>query len=127
MKLFLAHTMVFVGSIWKSKSGWFLFVMSLGLSVAITQVLLTAGCWDPSMIFNSSFAEKPTPHGTTDPMKLFLAHTMVFVGSIWKSKSDWFLFVMSLGLSVAITQVMLTDAGDHHRFSSQVLLKINPA
>jgi hypothetical protein len=31
MKLFLAHTMVFVGSIWKSKSGWFLFVMSLGL------------------------------------------------------------------------------------------------
>jgi hypothetical protein len=34
--------MVFVGSIWKSKSGWFLFVMSLGLSVA-TQVLLTAG------------------------------------------------------------------------------------
>jgi hypothetical protein len=43
MKLFLVHTMVFVGSIWKSKSGWFLFVsMSLGLSVA-TEVLLTAG------------------------------------------------------------------------------------
>jgi hypothetical protein len=57
MKLFLAHTMVFVGSIWKSKSGWFLFVMSLGLSVAITQVLLTAGCQGPSLIFNPSFAE----------------------------------------------------------------------
>jgi hypothetical protein len=59
MKLFLAHTMVFVGSIWKSKSGWFLFVMSLGLSGA-TQVLLTAGCgllWGPSLIFNPSFAE----------------------------------------------------------------------
>jgi hypothetical protein len=36
--------------------------MSLGLSVAITQVLLTAGCWDPSLIFNPSFAEKPTQH-----------------------------------------------------------------
>jgi hypothetical protein len=34
MKLFLAHPMVFVGSIWKNKSGWFLFVMPLGLSVA---------------------------------------------------------------------------------------------
>jgi hypothetical protein len=31
MKLFLVDTMVFVGFIWKSKSGWFLFVMSLGL------------------------------------------------------------------------------------------------
>jgi hypothetical protein len=28
MNLFLAHTMVFVGSIWKNKSGWFLFAMS---------------------------------------------------------------------------------------------------
>jgi hypothetical protein len=36
------HPMVFVGSIWKSKSGWFLCVMSPGLSVA-TEVLLTAG------------------------------------------------------------------------------------
>jgi hypothetical protein len=43
MKLFLAHTMVFVGSIWKSKSGWFLFVMSLGLSMLATEVLITAG------------------------------------------------------------------------------------
>ena len=41
MKLFLAHTMVFVGSIWKNKSGWFLFVMSPELSVA-TEVVLTA-------------------------------------------------------------------------------------
>jgi hypothetical protein len=53
MKLFLAHTMVFVGSIWKSKSGWFLFVMSLGLSLA-TEVLLTSG--SITMIFDPSFA-----------------------------------------------------------------------
>jgi hypothetical protein len=41
MKLFLAHTMVFVGSIWKNKSGWFPIGMSLGLSVA-TEIVLTA-------------------------------------------------------------------------------------
>jgi hypothetical protein len=41
MKLFLAHAMVFVGSTWKDKSGWFLFIMSLGLSVA-TDIVLTA-------------------------------------------------------------------------------------
>jgi hypothetical protein len=58
MKLFLAHTMVFVGSIWKSKSGWFLFVMSLGLSVA-PEVLLTAGCQGSSLIFNPSFENQP--------------------------------------------------------------------
>jgi hypothetical protein len=131
--------MVFVGSIWKIKSGCFLFVMSLGLSVA-TEVLLTcllnpygrvrvvgscllfpgtvsghtsfADCWGPSLIFNPSFAEN-SPHDTTDPTKLFLAHTMVFVGSIWKSKSGWFLFVMSLGLSVATEEVLLA-AGVHH-------------
>jgi hypothetical protein len=56
MKLFLAHTMVFVESIWKSKSGWFLFVMSLGLTVA-TQVLLTAGVGTSLLIFHPSFAE----------------------------------------------------------------------
>jgi hypothetical protein len=42
MKLFLVHTMLFVGSIWKNKSGWFLFVMSLGLLMA-TELVLTAG------------------------------------------------------------------------------------
>jgi hypothetical protein len=41
-------------------------------------------------------------------MKLFLAHTVVFVGSIWKNKSGWFLFVVSMGLSVA-TEIVLTD------------------
>jgi hypothetical protein len=61
MLLFLAHTMVFVESIWKSKSGWFLFVMSLDLTVA-TQVLPTAA-WGPSLIFNPSFAENQ-PHMT---------------------------------------------------------------
>jgi hypothetical protein len=42
MKLLLAHTMVLVGSIWKNKSGWFLFNMPLGLSVA-TEIVLAAG------------------------------------------------------------------------------------
>jgi hypothetical protein len=107
MKLFIAHTMVFVGSIWKSKSRWFLFVMSLGLSV-VTQVLLAAGVHHTD--FQPKFCQKSTPHDTTDPMTLFLAHTMVFVESIWKCKSHWFLFVMSLGLSVA-TEVFLTVRG----------------
>jgi hypothetical protein len=66
MKLFLAHTVVFVGSIWKSKSGWFLCIMSPGLSGA-TEVLLTVGVhlWS-SLIFNPSFAENQpcmTPQG----------------------------------------------------------------
>jgi hypothetical protein len=56
-------------------------------------------------------------------MKLFLVHTMLFVGSIWKNKSGWFLFVMSLWLLVA-TEIVLT-AGIRHQFLSQVLLKTN--
>jgi hypothetical protein len=51
MKPFLAHTMAFVGSIWKNKSGWFPIGMSLGLSVA-TEIVQTA-----SLIFNPSFAQ----------------------------------------------------------------------
>jgi hypothetical protein len=47
-------------------------------------------------------------------MKLFLVHTMVFVGSIEKKKSGWFLFVVLLRLLVVT-------------FSTQVLLKIRPA
>jgi hypothetical protein len=38
---------------------------------------------------------------------------MVFVGSIWKIKSGWFLFVMPLGLSVA-TEIVLTAAGSNN-------------
>jgi hypothetical protein len=34
--------MVFVGSIWKNKSGWFLFDVSLGLLV-VTETVPTAG------------------------------------------------------------------------------------
>jgi hypothetical protein len=68
-------------------------------------------------------------HGTWDPSvcqeTLPYAHTMVFVGSIWKNKSGWFPIGMSLGLSVA-TEIVLT-AGVNHWFSTQVLLKINPA
>jgi hypothetical protein len=107
MKLFFAHTVVFVGSIWKNKSGWLLFVMSLGLSVATEIVLLLGSIAD----FQPKFCSKSTPHDTTEPIKLFLAHTVVFVGSIWKNKSGWLLFVMSLELSVA-TEIVLT-AGVH--------------
>jgi hypothetical protein len=96
MKFFLAHTMVFdVGCIWKNKSGWFQFVMSLGLSVATENCV---DCWGPSLIFNPSLAQNQP-------------YTMVFVGSILKIKSGWFQFVMSLGLSVA-TEIM--TAGVHH-------------
>jgi hypothetical protein len=56
MKLFLVHTMLFVGSIWKNKSGSFLFVMSLWLLVA-KEIVLTAESWDPSLFFDPSFAE----------------------------------------------------------------------
>jgi hypothetical protein len=51
MKPFLVHTMLFVGSIWKNKSGWFLFVVSLGLLV-VGGHINCAYCWDPSLIFN---------------------------------------------------------------------------
>jgi hypothetical protein len=84
-------------------------------------------CWllGPVTDFQPKSCWKSTPHDTTDPKKLFLVHTMVFVGSIWKNKSGWFLIVRSLGLSVA-TEIVLT-AGAHRWFSTQVLLKINPA
>jgi hypothetical protein len=112
MKLFLAHPMVFVGSIWKNKSGWFLFVMPLGLSVAteIVHIVLTV-LWS-NTDSQPKFGSKSTLNDTTEVIKLFLAHTMVFVGSIWKIKSGWFLFVMPLGLSVA-TEIVRT-AGVHH-------------
>jgi hypothetical protein len=42
MKLFLVRTMLFVGTTWKNKSGWFLFVMSLWLLV-VREIVLTAG------------------------------------------------------------------------------------
>jgi hypothetical protein len=58
-------------------------------------------------------------------MKLFLVNATIFVGSIWKNKSGWFLFVRTPGLSVA-TEIVLT-VGAHHLFSTQVLLKINAA
>jgi hypothetical protein len=89
--------MVFVGCIWKNKNGWFQFVLQ-GWSITD---------------FQRKFGSKSTPHDTTDPMKFFLAHAMVFVGSIWKNKSGWFQFVMSLGLSVA-TEIVLTAGVVHH-------------
>jgi hypothetical protein len=109
MKLFLARTMVFVGSTWKNKSSWFLFVMSMGLSEATDLVLTFYFCGFAIIDFQPKFCSKSTPHDVTEPMKLFLAHTVVFVGSIWKNKSGWFLIVMSLELSVA-TEIVLTAA-----------------
>jgi hypothetical protein len=53
MKLFLVHTMLFVGSICKNKSGWFLFVMSLGLLWWSQKFC----CWQLGWIFNPTFAE----------------------------------------------------------------------
>jgi hypothetical protein len=47
---------------------------------------------------------------------------MLFVGSIWKNKSGWFLFVMSLGLLMATGIVLI--AGIQHSILTQVLLKI---
>jgi hypothetical protein len=77
------------------------------------------------MVFQPKFGSKSTLHDTTEQMKLFLAHTIMFVGSIWKNESGSFLFDMLLWLSVA-TEVVPT-AGVHHGFSTQVWLKINPA
>jgi hypothetical protein len=81
-----------------------------GLSVA-TEIVLTA-LW-----FNTDsqpkYGSKSTLNDTTEQIKLFLAHTMVFVRSIWKNKSGWFLFVMPLGLSVA-TEIVLTAAGSNN-------------
>jgi uncharacterized membrane protein len=56
-------------------------------------------CWllGPSLWFLTQVLLIINPNDTTEPVKLFLAHTMVFVGSIWKSKSDWFLFVIPWG------------------------------
>jgi hypothetical protein len=86
-------------------------------------------CWllGSITVFWPKFCWKSTLHETTERMKLFLVHTMLFVRSIWKSKSGWFLFVMSLGLSVA-TEVLLTAGwwGPSLSFPTQVLLKINP-
>jgi hypothetical protein len=86
---------------WKSKSGWFLFVMSLGLSVAIELLLWSIAdffnpwfaqnqpCTTPQSLWNSFLSRynvlvipmicfKSTLHHTTEPMKLFLVPTMVF-------------------------------------------------
>jgi hypothetical protein len=57
-------------------------------------------------------------------MKLCLLHTMLFVGSIWKNKSGWFLFVMSLWLSVA-PEIVLT-AGIHHWYSTPSFAENHP-
>jgi hypothetical protein len=88
MKPFLVHTMLFVGSIWMNKSGWFLFVVSLGLLV-VTEIVPTARMGSISD-FQPKFWHIPILHDTTEPMKPFLVHTMLFVGSIWMNKSGFF-------------------------------------
>jgi hypothetical protein len=129
MKLFLVHTMVFVGSRtnhwfptqvllkiniawdhrpqsqWNSSLSiqWCLLDPYGGVRVVGSCLLCPWGCQWPQKFcwlrgsitdFQPKFCWKSTPHDTTDPMKLFLVHTMLFVGSIWKSKSGWFLFVV---------------------------------
>jgi hypothetical protein len=49
---------------------------------------------------------------------------MLFVGSIWKNKSGWFMFVVSLFVLLVVTEILFT-AGIHHWFSTQVQLKIS--
>jgi hypothetical protein len=61
MKLFLAHSVVFVGSIWENESSWFLFVVSLALSVA-TEIVPTAGihqCDFQPKFCSKSMSENP--------------------------------------------------------------------
>jgi hypothetical protein len=108
MKLFLVHTMLFVVSICKNKSGWFLFDMSLWGWWWSQKC-----CWQLGSITDFGFLTqlcwRSSPHDTKEPMKLFLVHTMLFVVSICKNKSGWFLFDMSLGLLV-VTQILLLTA-----------------
>jgi hypothetical protein len=85
--------------------------VSLALSVA-TEIVLTARFHQCD--FQPKFCSKSTLHDTTEPMKLFLAHSVVFVGSIlWKNESGWFLFVVSLWLSGA-TEIVVPTARIHH-------------
>jgi hypothetical protein len=63
MKLFLVYTMLFVGSIWKNKSGWFLLVIPG--AVDGHRNCADSDSWDssPSLNFNPSFA--PNHHCLT--------------------------------------------------------------
>jgi hypothetical protein len=83
-------------------------------TIFLSLVAHVASSWDPSLFFDPSFAEKSTLHDTKEPMKLFLVHTMLIVGSIWKSKSGSFLFLMSLWLLVAKEIVLTAGCGIHH-------------
>jgi hypothetical protein len=62
-------------------------LLSLGLSVVTEIMLLLVSITD----FQPKFGSKSTLHDTTEPISLLLAHTMVFVGSIWKNKNGWLL------------------------------------
>jgi hypothetical protein len=79
------------------------------LKVVGSCLLCPCGCWWPQKLcwplgsitdFWPKFCWKTTPHDTTEPMRLFLVHAMLFVGSIWKNKSGWFLFVTSVTLKI---------------------------
>jgi hypothetical protein len=61
--------------------------MSSGLSVA-TEIVLTAEVHIALFQLQPKFCSKSTLHDTTDPMQLFLVHTVVFIGSIWKNMSE---------------------------------------
>jgi hypothetical protein len=103
MKLFPVHTMLFVGSIWKKK--WLVPVCDVPGAVDGHRNCADS-CWIRRTEFQPKFCSKSSLPDITEPMKLFPVHTMLFVGSIWKNKSGWFLFVMSLGLLMA-TEIVL--------------------
>jgi hypothetical protein len=66
MKLFLANTMLFVGSIWENESGSFLFVLSLWLLVAARKLC---------SISNG----KNTGSGTKPTLSLYLIQLSTYV------------------------------------------------
>jgi hypothetical protein len=70
------------------------------IKVVDSCLLCPCGCWWPQKLcwqlgsititdFWPKFCINPTLD-TTDPTRLFLAHTMLFVGSIWKNNSGLF-------------------------------------
>jgi hypothetical protein len=89
MKLFLVHTVLFVASTWKNKSGWFLFVMSLWLLVA-AEIVLTAGIrhWFLTQVLlktNPAWHQRPSE---TLPCPYNAVHCIYIPGDFWFNV-DW--------------------------------------
>jgi hypothetical protein len=67
------------------------------------------GCWWPQKLWSAGTRNSISTqvllkiitawhHRANETLPCVLVHTMLFVGSIWKNKSGWSLFVMSLVL-----------------------------